>query len=191
MYVAAAYKRNTYLARSIARRAMLRYNVAAKPEREEAATMPLKGGRMTSRERALIEARASGADMATAARRAGYATKAAAYEAAAKPEILAAIQAQQAARLVHEGLPIAVQTLIEIASDARQPPASRIQASKIIVDRGLPLGDPARDKRPEDMSGEELARAIAALQRRASDLARPVDAIVVDAAPEPAASVLD
>jgi hypothetical protein len=149
--------------------------------------MPRKGGRTTRLEHAYVAARAAGLDPRAAAARAGYRGAVAGYQAEARPEILAAIQAAQARRLVEEGLPIAVATLIEIASDARQPPASRIQASKIIVDRGLPLGDPARDKRPEDMSGEELARAIAALQRRASDLARPVDAIVVDAAP----SVLD
>jgi len=153
--------------------------------------MPLKNGRLTKRERAFAAARAAGADVVAAGRRVGYSGASSAWAAEARPEILAAIQAAQARRLIEEGLPVAVQTLIEIASDARQPPASRIQASKIIVDRGLPVGDPARDKRPEDMSGEELARAIAALQRRASDLARPVDAIVVDAAPEPAASVLD
>jgi hypothetical protein len=149
--------------------------------------VPIKGGKLSRHERAYIAARATGADIESAARRAGYAAPRYGREAETRPEILAAIQAAQARRLIEEGLPIAVATLIEIASDARQPPASRIQASKIIVDRGLPVGDPARDKRPEDMSGDELARAIAALQRRASDLARPVDVVTV----EPGASVLD
>lgn len=136
--------------------------------------MPIKGGRLAPQEQALIAAKARGASLREAAREAGYSRTDAASRALARPEVLAAVQAAQYARLIQEGVPIAVATLIEIAGDARQPAASRIAASRVIVDRGLPVGDAARDKRPEDMSGEELARAIAALQRRASDLAKPV-----------------
>lgn len=154
--------------------------------------MPVKSGRLTRRERAFATARAAGADVAAAARRAGYNSLSGAYDAEARPEVLAAIQAAQYARLIQEGVPVAVATLIEIAGDARQPAASRIAASRVIVDRGLPVGDPARDKRPEDMSGDELARAIGALQRRASELARPVDVIeLAPAPPPPPPSVLD
>lgn len=149
--------------------------------------MPTKGGRLTRREQAFAAARASGADVQAAARRAGYSSLSGAYEADARPEVLAAVQAAQYARLIQEGVPIAVSTLIEIARDARQPAASRIAASRVIVDRGLPIGDAARDKRAEDMNGEELARAIAALQRRASDLAKPV----LEAEAREAPSVLD
>jgi len=149
--------------------------------------MPIKGGRLAPQEQALIAARARGASLREAAREAGYSRPDAASRALARPEVLAELQAAQYARLIQEGVPLAVSTLCEIAGDARQPAASRVAASRIILDRGLPAGDAARDKRPEDMSGEELARAIAALQRRASDLAKPVLEAEVREAP----SVLD
>lgn len=152
--------------------------------------MPFKKKRFSPQETKFIQRTVAGASPVTAAREAGYAhPKAHAYAVMARPDVLEAIRREQASKLVKEGLPIAVATLIEIAGDTKQPANARIAASKVIVDRGLGVDDPARNKSPEEMTGEELQRAIQALQRKAADLAKPViDADPASVAPE---SVLD
>lgn len=152
--------------------------------------MPRKGGKVTQKEIKFIALAARGDSPVEAARRAGYSSPSTAgYQVAARPEILAAIKREQAAKLIQEGLPIAIATLIELAGDTKQPGSVRIQASKVIVDRGLGADDPAARKDPSEMTREELDRAIEALKRKAADAAKPIlDAEPVPAAPE---SVLD
>jgi hypothetical protein len=155
--------------------------------------VPRKNGKFSPQELKMIAASAAGLPPQEAARRAGYARPdVSAYQAIARPEILAAIKREQAAKLIQEGLPIAIATLIELASDGKQPGSVRIQASKVIVDRGLGSDDPAARKDPSEMTREELDRAIEALKRKAADAAKPVlDAELVPA-PEPAPqNVLD
>jgi len=155
--------------------------------------MPKRGGRLTPKELKFIAHAARGDSPQEAARRAGYSSAVTTgYQVAARPEILAAIKREQAAKLVQEGLPIAIATLIELASDGKQPGSVRIQASKVIVDRGLGSDDPAARKDPSEMTREELDRAIEALKRKAADAAKPIIDVDPAPAPEPAPeSVLD
>lgn len=155
--------------------------------------MPLKTKRFTSQQARFIEASAAGMKPVDAAVRAGYAVpKIQGYQALAKPEILEAIRREQAAKLVQEGLPVAINTLITIARDEKQPANARIAASKVIVDRGLGADDPAAGKSPDQMTADELQRAIDALNSKMvaiSDKAR----LVLEPDPSPSApeSVLD
>lgn len=149
--------------------------------------------RFSPQETKFIQASVQGLPPIEAARKAGYSQPGAqAYQALARPDVLEAIRREQASRLVQEGLPVAINTLITIAKDEKQPANARIAASKIIVDRGLGSEDPAAGKSPDQMTAEELQRAIEQLNAKmhaVAERARPV--LEGQAAPEVPESVLD
>lgn len=138
--------------------------------------MPRQNGRMTLKESRFIAASSRGAHPQEAARRAGYAhPEIAGYAVARRPDVQAAVREQQTHKLFTVGLPIAVDTLISIAQDTKQPGNSRIGAAKEILKYTIGGGEDAvLAKAPEDMTGDELQRAIDALKKKASDLATPV-----------------
>lgn len=94
-----------------------------------------------------------------------------------RPAVLTEIARIQEERLVRDLLPIALDVLRDIASDARAPAGARVQAAKVIVDRSFTQAGIDGGKAGDDqsqMTPEQIGRAIAELERARADLLRPV-----------------
>lgn len=154
--------------------------------------MPLKNGRRTHQERAVVEAYVATGSVTEAARRAGYAQPSAASKALARPELAAEVLRRQRERLITEGLPLAVDTLVSIMQNELQPAGARVSAAKIVLDH-TKQDEQGRDKSIADMLPEELveelAKARAAVQARKEALAKAVDVEILE--DDQAPSVLD
>lgn len=140
---------------------------------------------MTVTERRIAEAYAMTGDK----RYAGYAAgvspiSGTTNKALQRPAVQAEVARIQQERLFSEALPAAVQCLISIAGDVKAPAGARVQASKVILDRTLGLDEALKGKEPHEMTPEELAKAIDALERVAADRARQVTpSTTIDEAP--------
>lgn len=140
--------------------------------------MPDQTGRLGRQERTFAAAFAVTGDKTYAATKAGYSQPAVgAHRALSRPAVLAEIAKQQQERLFSDVLPAAIQCLSDIITNDKAPAGARVQAAKVVLDRTLGVDDPRQGKEPHEMTGEELARAIAELERIASDRAKPVAAI--------------
>lgn len=149
-------------------------------ETKDGKVMPIKGGRMTSKEKVFAERYANTGDKAYAATAAGYLHPyQRSSDALSRPAIQAEIRSQQLARLFNEALPAAVRCLVSIVVDSKAPAGARVQASKVIFDRTLGASEEGQGKEAHEMTSEELARAIAELERVASDRAKVVDHIEI------------
>lgn len=137
--------------------------------------MGIRKGGMTQRQKAFAEHYARTGDREHAAAKAGYAAPdVSGTQNLAVPAVQAEIARQQISVLYREALPAAVACLVSIVRSDKAPAGARVQASKVILDRTLGADDPARHKEPHEMTPDELATAIAALERAAADKARPV-----------------
>ncbi len=147
--------------------------------------MPLKSGRLTRPERAVAKAMAETGNVAFAAFSADVG-KGAVGKAVQRPAVQAEMARLQTERLFNEALPAAVGFLVQILGDSKAPSGARVQAAKVVIDRTLGNSEAGRPKEPHEYSGEDLAKAIAELEREAASRA-------VDVTPEPAepASVFD
>ena len=103
------------------------------------------------------------------------------YRLLARPEVKREIIAAQEARLTTDALPIAVRTLIEIMQNAKAPAAARVQASKVVLDRALPLAADGRSKEIHELTPAELAQAIHDMETAASAMARDVTVHTLEA----------
>lgn len=130
-------------------------------------------------DRFLIEYARSG-DRLKAERKAGF-LPGGGYRLLARPEVKRDILAQQEARLATDALPIAVRTLIEIMGNTKAPAAARVQASKVVLDRALPLASDGRTKEIHELTPAELAQAIQDMESAASAMAKDVTVYVPDA----------
>ncbi len=156
--------------------------------------MPIKGGKQTINERAFAQHYAMTGDRTYAATKAGYAEPSgAASRALQRPAVQAEIAKIQQERLFSEALPAAVQCLISIVQDAKAAAGARVQASKVILDRTLGLDEALKGKEPHEMTPEELAKAIDALERVAAERARQVtsSSAIDDAPAAPEKGVFD
>ena len=135
--------------------------------------MPLKTGELTRTERAFIEAYMDSEDREKAEKKARLAPRSG-YGILARPAIQAEILARQTARLTADALPVAVKTLIDIMGNAKAPAGARVQAAKVVLDRALPQTDDGRVKDLHELTPDEVAAAIAALETQASQAARDV-----------------
>lgn len=138
--------------------------------------MPYKGGELTLKERAFIQAYVdNGGDRAGAERASGLSTTGC-YKILGRPDVQQAIVESQMTRLQSEALPLAVGTLMSIMRSDKAPAAARVQAAKAVLDRALPaLGD-GQVRNLHEMTPEEIARAISALEAQAAAVARDVTA---------------
>ena len=100
-----------------------------------------------------------------------------------RPSVQAEILRVQQERLTNDLLPLAVRCVEEILTNAKAPAGARIQAAKLVFDRTLGVQGALGDKEPHEMSGSELADAIAKLEAMAAARARPIDAEVIDDTP--------
>jgi phage terminase small subunit len=137
--------------------------------------MPLKNGHLTSQERRFADAMAATGDKTYAATKAGYKhPHVVGHIVAAKPAMQAEIAKRELARLFEEGLPAAVNHLVECVRDAKAPHNAKNMAAKIILDRTLGQQDAFKGRDPHEMTPDEIARAIEEFKRIASERARPI-----------------
>lgn len=96
--------------------------------------------------------------------------------------VQAEIARLQAKRLFDEALPLAVDCIVGLLRDPKAPAGARVQAAKLTFDRTLGDTD-AQGREPHEMTGEELARAIAELEAVAAGRARDItsESDVIDA----------
>jgi len=143
--------------------------------------LPIKSGRMTSREKTFIGTMALTGDKTYSASKAGYAhPREQGHEIASRPAVQAEIVAQQTAILFEVGLPLAVKTHVELLTDPKVPAGAKAQAVKLMYDRTLGVENQADRKEAHEMTADELSREIDRLKREVSDRAKPV-MIVEDA----------
>ncbi len=135
--------------------------------------MPLKDGSLTRGEQAFAMAFAALGDVAKAEKQAGIATNHG-YAVLKRPEVQREIVAQQTARLTAEALPLAVQTLVNVMGSDKAPAAARVQAAKVVLDRTLGANGEGQAKEIHELTPDELAQAIAALESQAAAMAKPV-----------------
>lgn len=149
--------------------------------------MPDKKGRLNGSEQVFAKVYADTGNATLAAKEAGYAhPRMAGSRNLSRPGVQAEIVRQQVSRLTSEALPAAVNCLISIVTNENAPAGARVQASKVILDRTVDTKDAADSKEPHEMTGDELADAIAKLERQAADFtreaaerAKPVEAIEI------------
>ncbi len=135
--------------------------------------MPLKTGRMTMREQSVARVYADTGSQGFAAHKAGISLSGAG-KALDRPAVQAEIARLQTERLFNEALPLAVACLVEIMQNAKAPAGARVQAAKLTFDRTLGVLDGAQGKEAHEMSGSELADAIARLEDIAAARAKPI-----------------
>lgn len=154
--------------------------------------MPDLKGRLTDQEKKYVEVVARTGDPRLAAKEAGYkAPHVSAYQKLANPTILAEVQRIQTEKLVTELAPIALATLTDIMTSKTAPAGARVQAAKVVLDKGGigVKGADADGKEPHEMSGDELAQAIQRLTSEVEERRRPT--IEAVATPVPEASIFD
>lgn len=153
--------------------------------------MPKKGGKLTPQERTFARHLAATGNQTEAARKAGYAHPAVAGSTvAARPLVAAEAQKISMARLQNEVLPLAIERHLAILADKKANGPTLTKAIELAYKYGFSGDNAARDKQPHEMTGEELAEAIAALKRAAADKAKPIiDAAPIEDPNKPGASV--
>lgn len=152
--------------------------------------MPDQSGRLTEQERSFIEHMIASADPVYSAEKAGYAhPRPSASKLVRRPEVVAAIREAVLVRLYSEGVPVAVNTLLEIARDEKAPKNPRIAAARTLAEMtrmGVIDGN-GLDKPLSEMTRAELSAA----KDRALAYLAELDAPVIEGqaialpAPEP------
>lgn len=140
--------------------------------------MPNKDGGLTRTESDFLEAYAATGSTALARSKTGM-PRSTAYGVLARPEVQARMVQIQTAKLMHEALPVAVQTLIDVMGNAKAPAAARVQAAKVVLDRTLPIGEGGQVKELHELTPAELAQQIDILEAKAANLATAVNAVEI------------
>lgn len=137
--------------------------------------MPIKGGKLTPMERSFAKHYAATGDATHSARKAGYGTPASrASELLARPAVAAEAQRISLARLQNEVLPLAIERHLKLLTDQKIAGPALSKAIELAYKYGFNSDKAGTDKQPHEMTGEELAEAIAALRRAAADRAKPI-----------------
>jgi phage terminase small subunit len=138
--------------------------------------VPGKSGRFTHQERVFTARYAATGDATYAAEKAGYGSPTArAAQNMAKPELVAEITKLTRARIANELLPLAVGRHKAVLEDQTCTGQALNRAIELAYKYGLGDGAAVQNKEPHEMTAEELATAISALERVAGDRAKPVD----------------
>jgi len=136
--------------------------------------MPRKSGRLTPIERTVAAVYAETGSQGFAAHKAGI-TQPGASMALSRPAVREEVLRIQMERLVGEGVPAALNCLLEITGNPKAPAGARVQAAKVLMDKaGFGISDAMQGKEPHEMSPGELAEAIAKLEAMAAAKATPV-----------------
>lgn len=136
--------------------------------------MPLKNGALTRKEEAFAIAYAECGDRELAEKRANM-TPRHGYAVLSRPEVQARILQEQTARLVGEILPAATQAHLDIIRDKNAPAGARASLIKLAYDRAFGEGSAGAAKEVHEMTPEELAQAIEALEQVKAGLAKPIE----------------
>lgn len=135
--------------------------------------MPRKDGRLTGPERVVAKALAETGNQAFAAQQADIG-RTGVLKAASRPAVQAEIVRIQQELLFSELLPLAVQVHKELLLSDRTPAGAKVQAVKLAYDRTIGADGAGQAKEPHEMTPEEIAKAIAELERVAFARAKPV-----------------
>lgn len=128
----------------------------------------------------MSEAYAATGDKHFAAFKAGVSpTSNAVGKALQRPAVQVEVARAQQERLFNEVLPKAVEVHLRLLRDPKTPAGALVQAVKLAYDRTLGSEDATKHKEAHEMTPEELATAIATLQRVKSERATTV----IDAEP--------
>lgn len=131
--------------------------------------------RLTAKETVFVDAMARTGDKAYSRKEAGYTHAQTVDRMMRKQHIVAEIRRREQDRLFQEGLPAAVQCVVEIVRNSSYAPGARVQAAKVIFDRTLGTTDGEQGKELHEMTAEELATAIEKLEREASTRAKTIN----------------
>lgn len=146
--------------------------------------MPLRNGRLTKQENKFVNEMVRTGDPAYSAHKAKYShPDSNGFKVAAKPGVDAEIRQRSAARLQNEAVPIAIDVLIEIMLDKKQPGNTRVNAADKTMKYANVAGEAGEGKEPHEMTADELAKAIDRLNQIKADRARPIvelDASTID-----------
>ena len=136
--------------------------------------MPKKSGVLTPQERTYIDAYVAEGSTTKAAIAAGYAQpdKHAA-QPLRRPLVAAEVARIQLERLTNEILPLAVDVHCRLLKDPRTPGGVLVQAVKLAYERALGSGA-MEGKEPHEMTADDIATALQALKREASNRAKPI-----------------
>ena len=142
--------------------------------------MPIKGGRMTPKERIFAKAYAETGNTAIAGKKAGYESISGPFVAMQRPAVLDEIAKHQDELIRSDLLPKAVNALNVMLTDERTPWNVRFQAAKFTIEYSQ-AKDGGMTKEPHEMTADELAQAIetlkattAAYEIAKADRAKPV-----------------
>ena len=148
---------------------------------------PRRGGELTQQEQRFVQAMADTGDPAYALKKAGYKGERNASQVLRRPAVQQAIVETQAARLVHEILPLATQAHVNLLSNPKTPASAQVAAVKLAYDRAFPDHQDAAGKEPHEMTPDELAeaisRSVAAIEKMETIAAGK--ARVIEAKPDP------
>jgi len=137
--------------------------------------MPIKGGRLTKAEVAFSKAYAGTGHKTFAATVAGYAMPAAsADQVLARPAVQESIKRQQLARLNNTLLPLALDTIEGILSNAKATDSNKLTAAGLVMKYSVGAMGEGEAKEPHEMSADELQAQIARLRNEAAERAKPV-----------------
>jgi hypothetical protein len=137
--------------------------------------MPIKGGGLTAQERVVVERFAATGDKGYAMEKAGYAHVGAnTARVFNRPAVQESIKRQQLARLNNELLPLALDTISTILSNAKATDSNKLTAAGLVMKYSVGASGEGEAKEPHEMSAEELQAQIARLRNEAAERARPV-----------------
>lgn len=123
--------------------------------------MPDKKGRLNGMEQRFVKLFAETGDATYAAEKAGYTQPSSrGGMLVARPAIMAQVRAYQSTRLVMEGMPVAIDALLEIAGNKTLAPSPRVQAADKLLRHARELTDGTAAREAFEMTAEELATAI-------------------------------
>jgi hypothetical protein len=136
--------------------------------------MPKKGGTITPQERHVIDVVTKPLTHAEIAAKTGYANSSGVSKALARPAVQAESIQRQMLRIETEVLPLAVQTHIDMLISDKTPAGAKAQLVKLAYDRALGSQEANAGKAPHEMTADEIAKALMALQSEASNRAKPI-----------------
>jgi len=136
--------------------------------------MPRKDGRFTPQERVFIDRMVATDDAVYAAEKAGYGTPARrASQALQNPAIVAAIRAEQEARLTGELVPLTLDRFGQALRDPKTTPREVAAIGRVVLQYGL--GDRAAEPPdPSRMTPDEIRARMAQLAEVIAELKRPL-----------------
>lgn len=147
--------------------------------------MPDKTGRMTPRETIWAKRFAETGDATYAAQKAGYSSpQPRGSQNLANENLMAEARRLTLQRLANEILPLAAQRHVDLLKDPKTQGQTLNRAIEMAYKYGLSELTGGKEKQAHEMTAEELAQALAVLERVAADRAKPVIELEANEEPE-------